>query len=205
MLNHLDDISYHQTGAGKLQPIYPLEMPLEQKIETIAKRIYGANSVAFTAEAAAKFKKAARLGYGELPVCMAKTQNSLSDNPKLLGRPKDFNITVRDMEISAGAGFVVALTGDIVRMPGLPERPAAEPLGNNPPDREARPPRRKYHGGIGDREAHRPRRAARADDSARSNATFPGAYCRYHHAIPAETIDRLTSTPPTVTTPTTRP
>ena len=112
--------------AGKLQPLYPLEMPLEQKIETIATKIYGARSVAFTAEAASKFQKAARLGYGSLPVCMAKTQNSLSDNPKLLGRPKDFTITVRDMEISAGAGFVVALTGDIVRMPGLPERPAAE-------------------------------------------------------------------------------
>jgi len=112
--------------AVKLQPLYPLEMPLEQKIETIATKIYGARSVAFTAEAASKFQKAARLGYGSLPVCMAKTQNSLSDNPKLLGRPKDFTITVRDMEISAGAGFVVALTGDIVRMPGLPERPAAE-------------------------------------------------------------------------------
>ena len=112
--------------AGKLQPLYPLEMPLEQKIETIATKIYGARSVVFTAEAASKFQKAARLGYGNLPVCMAKTQNSLSDNPKLLGRPKDFTITVRDMEISAGAGFVVALTGDIVRMPGLPERPAAE-------------------------------------------------------------------------------
>jgi len=112
--------------AGKLQPLYPLDMPLENKVETIARRIYGASGVAFTAEAAAKFKKAARLGYGNLPICMAKTQNSLSDNPKLLGRPKDFTITVRDMEISAGAGFVVALTGDIVRMPGLPERPAAE-------------------------------------------------------------------------------
>ncbi|MBI1325345.1 formate--tetrahydrofolate ligase [bacterium] len=112
--------------AGKLQPLYPLDLPLESKVETIAKRIYGASGVAFTAEAATKFKKAARLGYGNLPICMAKTQNSLSDNPKLLGRPKDFTITVRDMEISAGAGFVVALTGDIVRMPGLPERPAAE-------------------------------------------------------------------------------
>lgn len=112
--------------APKLQPLYPLEMPLEKKIETIATKIYGANGVSFTAEAAAKFKKAERLGFGNVPVCMAKTQNSLTDNPKLLGRPKDFTITVRDMEISAGAGFVVALTGDIVRMPGLPERPAAE-------------------------------------------------------------------------------
>lgn len=112
--------------AGKLQPLYPLEMSLENKVRTIATRIYGASDVTFTAEAASKFRKAARLGYGKLPICMAKTQNSLSDNPKLLGRPKNFTITVRDMEISAGAGFVVALTGDIVRMPGLPERPAAE-------------------------------------------------------------------------------
>jgi formate--tetrahydrofolate ligase len=114
------------SDSPKLQPLYAMDETLEQKVETIATRIYGASGVAFTAEAATKFKKAARLGYGNLPICMAKTQNSLSDNPKLLGRPKNFTITVRDMEISAGAGFVVALTGDIVRMPGLPERPAAE-------------------------------------------------------------------------------
>jgi formate--tetrahydrofolate ligase len=132
-----EDLARQVVGAvaastsPKLQPLYPLEMPLEQKIETIARRIYGASGVSFTAEASAKFSKAARLGYGNLPICMAKTQNSLSDNPKLLGRPKDFSITVRDMEISAGAGFVVALTGDIVRMPGLPQRPAAERIDVN--------------------------------------------------------------------------
>ena len=69
---------------------------------------------------------AEEIGYGELPICMAKTQNSLSDNPKLLGRPRGYTLTVRDIEIAAGAGFVVALTGEIVRMPGLPERPAAD-------------------------------------------------------------------------------
>jgi formate--tetrahydrofolate ligase len=76
--------------------------------------------------AASKLRKAAKLGCGGLPICMAKTQDSLSDNPKLRGRPRGFTLTVRDVEIAAGAGFLVALTGDIVRMPGLPERPAAE-------------------------------------------------------------------------------
>jgi formate--tetrahydrofolate ligase len=108
------------------QPLYPLDIPLAQKIETIARSIYGAESVSILPDAEAKLRKAARLGYGGLPVCMAKTQDSLSDNPKLRGRPRGFTLTVRDVEIAAGAGFVVALTGEIVRMPGLPERPAAE-------------------------------------------------------------------------------
>lgn len=88
--------------------------------------MYGADGVNILPGAAAKFRKARKLGYGSLPLCMAKTQDSLSDNPKLRGRPKGFTLTVRDVEIAAGAGFLVALTGDIVRMPGLPERPAAE-------------------------------------------------------------------------------
>ena len=88
--------------------------------------MYGADGVNILPAAAAKLRKAAKLGYGELPICMAKTQDSLSDNPKLRGRPRGFTLTVRDIEIAAGAGFLVALTGDIVRMPGLPERPAAE-------------------------------------------------------------------------------
>ncbi|AGA29959.1 formate--tetrahydrofolate ligase [Singulisphaera acidiphila] len=108
------------------QPLYPLEWSAEQKIERIAKVMYGADGVNILPGAAAKFRKARKLGYGSLPLCMAKTQDSLSDNPKLRGRPKGFTLTVRDVEIAAGAGFLVALTGDIVRMPGLPERPAAE-------------------------------------------------------------------------------
>ncbi len=88
--------------------------------------MYGADGVTILPAAAAKVRKATKLGYGGLPVCMAKTQDSLSDNPKLRGRPRGFVLTVRDVEIAAGAGFLVALTGDIVRMPGLPERPAAE-------------------------------------------------------------------------------
>ncbi len=109
-----------------LRPLYPLDWAPERKIEQIARVMYGADGISILPAAAAKFRKAARLGYGELPICMAKTQDSLSDNPKLRGRPRGFTLTVRDVEIAAGAGFLVALTGDIVRMPGLPQRPAAE-------------------------------------------------------------------------------
>jgi formate--tetrahydrofolate ligase len=108
------------------QPLYPLEWPAEKKIERIARVMYGAEAVSILPAAEAKLRKARKHGYGELPVCMAKTQDSLSDNPKLRGRPRGFTLTVRDVEIAAGAGFLVALTGEIVRMPGLPERPAAE-------------------------------------------------------------------------------
>jgi formate--tetrahydrofolate ligase len=84
--------------------------------------------VNFTGEAQAKLKRAEKDGFGKLPICMAKTQSSLSDNPKAICRPRGFDITVRDIEIAAGAKFVVALTGDIVRMPGLPEHPSAEKI-----------------------------------------------------------------------------
>ena len=109
-----------------LQTLYPLEWSIEKKIERIARAIYGADGVSFLPAAEAKIRKARRLGHSGLPICMAKTQDSLSDNPKLRGRPKGFTMTVRDLEIAAGAGFLVALTGEIVRMPGLPEHPAAE-------------------------------------------------------------------------------
>jgi formate--tetrahydrofolate ligase len=115
-----------EAPATPLTPLYPLSWPAERKIERIAEVMYGAAGVTILPAAAAKLRKARKLGYGELPICMAKTQDSLSDNPKLRGRPRDFTLTVRDIEIAAGAGFLVALTGDIVRMPGLPERPAAE-------------------------------------------------------------------------------
>jgi formate--tetrahydrofolate ligase len=109
-----------------LKTLYPLDWPAERKIEQIARTMYGAAEVNILPAAASKLRKAAKLGCGGLPICMAKTQDSLSDNPKLRGRPRGFTLTVRDVEIAAGAGFLVALTGDIVRMPGLPERPAAE-------------------------------------------------------------------------------
>ena len=118
--------------ATPLKPLYPLDWPAEKKIEQIARIMYGAAEVNILPAAAAKIKKAAKLGYGRLPICMAKTQDSLSDNPKLRGRPRGFTLTVRDVEIAAGAGFLVALTGDIVRMPGLPERPAAERIDVDP-------------------------------------------------------------------------
>lgn len=108
------------------QPTYESREPLRDKIKAIATRIYGADGVDFSADAARQIELLEKLGYGELPVCMAKTQYSLSDNPALLGRPQGFRITVRDVVVSAGAGFVVALTGDILRMPGLPKSPAAE-------------------------------------------------------------------------------
>jgi formate--tetrahydrofolate ligase len=106
--------------------LYPLDAPLEAKIRRIATAMYGARDVTILPAAEAKIRKARKLGFDGLPVCMAKTQDSLSDNPKLRGRPTGFTLTVRDVEVAAGAGFVVAFTGDIVRMPGLPEHPAAE-------------------------------------------------------------------------------
>lgn len=109
-------------------PLYPLTDSVEKKIETIAKRIYGAEAVDYTAKARADLAKIKNLGLEDLAICMAKTQKSLSDNPKLLGRPKDFVITVREIEIASGAGFLVPITGAIMRMPGLPETPSSESI-----------------------------------------------------------------------------
>ncbi len=110
----------------KLQPLYDWNWSIEKKIETIAKEIYGAAAIDYTAQAKTDLKKITALGLDHLPVCIAKTQKSLSDNPKLLGRPKDFIVTVRQIEIASGAGFVIPITGEIMRMPGLPDKPAAE-------------------------------------------------------------------------------
>ena len=107
------------------EPLYPSELPLTEKVETVAKEIYGAKGVNYTAAAKKQLAKLTELGFGDLPVCMAKTQYSLSDDPSLLGRPKDFDITVREAYVSAGAGFVVVLTGAVMTMPGLPKQPAA--------------------------------------------------------------------------------
>ncbi|ABB16038.1 formate--tetrahydrofolate ligase [Carboxydothermus hydrogenoformans] len=106
--------------------LYDLEMPIKQKIETIAREIYGADGVVFTADAEKTLAKFEEMGFGNMPVIMAKTQYSLSDDPNKLGRPTGFNITVRELRASVGAGFIVAITGDIMTMPGLPKRPAAE-------------------------------------------------------------------------------
>jgi len=109
-------------------PLYPDEMSLEDKIKTIATKIYGADGVTFGPGTKTTLKKLTELGYGDLPVCIAKTQYSLSDNQKKLGRPTGFKITIRQVTVSAGAGFVVALAGDIMTMPGLPKVPAAEAI-----------------------------------------------------------------------------
>ena len=113
------------------KPCYPLDIPLKEKINAVATKIYGARGVNYTAPAEKAIKEAEALGAGTLPVCIAKTQYSLSDDPSLLGRPEDFNITVRDVRLSNGAGFVVVFTGDIMTMPGLPKAPAAQKIDVN--------------------------------------------------------------------------
>ena len=121
-------VALAESGKADFKPIYELDIPLKAKIETIAKEIYGADGVNFTKEADKALKEFEALGYGNLPVCMAKTQYSFSDDQTLLGRPSGFKITIKNCRIAAGAGFVVVLTGDIMTMPGLPEVPAAEKI-----------------------------------------------------------------------------
>ena len=121
-------IALADSGESKFAPIYPLDMSLKGKIETIAKEIYGADGVNYTKEADKALKEFEDLGYGNLPICMAKTQYSFSDDPALLGRPSGFKITIRNCRIAAGAGFIVVLTGDVMTMPGLPKVPAAEKI-----------------------------------------------------------------------------
>lgn len=106
--------------------LYPLEMPLQEKIRVIARCVYGAGSVTFLNKAKKQLEKFEDMGYQNIPVCIAKTQTSLSDTKNLLGRPKDFEVVIREAKLSAGAGFVVAISGEIMTMPGLPKKPAAE-------------------------------------------------------------------------------
>lgn len=117
-----------ENGENNFKPIYTDEMSIKDKINAIATQVYGADGVDFTAAASREIAKLEKLGFGKYPVCMAKTQYSFSDDPKKLGWPKDFRITVRNIKVSAGAGFIVALTGDIMTMPGLPKVPAAEKI-----------------------------------------------------------------------------
>ena len=112
--------------VSDFKPLYDWNWSIEKKIETIAHEIYGASAIDYTPQAKKDLKTIQSLELSGLPVCMAKTQKSLSDNPKLLGRPENFVVTVREIEIAAGAGFVVPITGEIMRMPGLPAVPAAE-------------------------------------------------------------------------------
>lgn len=117
-----------EKGTDNYTPLYDLDMSIKEKIEKIAKEIYGADGVEFTGPAKKMLKTIDELGYGKLPVCMSKTQKSLSDNAALLGRPTGFTVSVKELRISAGAGFIVAMAGDIIDMPGLPKKPAAESI-----------------------------------------------------------------------------
>lgn len=113
------------TKPSEFKPLYEDSLSISEKINCICKEIYGAGSVNFSAAAKKSLEQIEKLGFSDFPVCIAKTQYSLSDNPKLLGRPEGFEVTVKELRISAGAGFIVALLGDVMTMPGLPKRPAA--------------------------------------------------------------------------------
>ena len=115
-----------ENKKSEYKPLYDNELSLTDKIETIAKKIYGAGSVSYSDAAKKELKHIEEMGFGSMPVCMAKTQYSLSDNPALLGRPEGFDVNVREVYVNAGAGFVVVLTGKVLTMPGLPKSPAAE-------------------------------------------------------------------------------
>ena len=121
------EIELHD-GAEKFAPIYDAALPIKDKIAAICKEIYGANGVEFTTTAKNQMAAIKRNGWDNLPICIAKTQYSLSDNPKLLARPTNFTITIRELKPSIGAGFIVALSGDIMTMPGLPKEPAANKM-----------------------------------------------------------------------------
>jgi len=107
------------------RPLYPLNIGLKDKIEIIASQVYGADEVVYERTASRELERLEAAGFGDLPICMAKTQNSLSDNPHLKGRPKGWKLTIRKVHVSAGAGFVVAMAGDVMLMPGLSREPAA--------------------------------------------------------------------------------
>ncbi len=117
-----------ESGVANFKPLYALEQPIISKIETIAREIYRADGVEFTNKAIKNIKKFEEDGLGNLPICMAKTQYSFSDDPNLIGAPNGFKIVINDVKVSAGAGFIIALAGDIMRMPGLPKVPAANKI-----------------------------------------------------------------------------
>jgi len=115
-------------GPSKFRPLYPDDLPLARKAEVIATSVYGADGVDLLAPAATKLARYEAAGYGRLPVCVAKTQNSLSDDARKVGRPRGFRVTVRDAKLAAGAGFIVLYAGEILTMPGLGKEPAADSI-----------------------------------------------------------------------------
>ncbi|MBT9133377.1 MAG: Formate--tetrahydrofolate ligase [Firmicutes bacterium] len=117
-----------ESEPASFHPLYPVEMSIKEKIATIAREIYGADGVDFTKEVENTIRQYVKLGFDKMPICMAKTQYSFSDDPALLGRPTGFRITVRELRVSRGAGFLVAITGEVMTMPGLPKEPAAEKI-----------------------------------------------------------------------------
>ncbi|MEG2597806.1 MAG: formate--tetrahydrofolate ligase, partial [Oscillospiraceae bacterium] len=126
LANMVLDVIEKSEGHYQFKPLYDLKLCIEDKVEAICKNIYGADDVEYSAAAKKDIRQINELGFQNLPVCMAKTQYSLSDDPTKLGRPKDFTIHVSEVKLSAGAGFVVVLTGNIMTMPGLPKCPSAE-------------------------------------------------------------------------------
>ena len=117
---------------SSFQPAYPLEMSIKDKVETVAKKFYGADGADFAPAALTEIKKIESLGFGNLPICIAKTQNSLSDDKAVFGRPRNYKIAIREAKVSAGAGFVVVYAGAVMTMPGLPRVPAATKIGMKP-------------------------------------------------------------------------
>lgn len=118
-------LSILETERPEFRPLYRRDMPIEEKIMIVVREVYGAEGVDYVGRTRSELKRLESMGFGEFFVCMAKTQYSLSDDPKLLGRPQGFRITIRDLRVKSGAGFVVPLSGDIMEMPGLPRKPAA--------------------------------------------------------------------------------
>jgi formate--tetrahydrofolate ligase len=117
-----------ETNTANFKPLYELNISIKEKIETIAKEIYGADGVNYSELAEEQIKELTKNSFDNIPVCMAKTQNSISDKAELKGRPKNFTVDISELRLSAGAGFIVVLTGSIMTMPGLPRIPAAESI-----------------------------------------------------------------------------
>ena len=126
LAQHVIDIV--ESGESEFKALYDWDLSVKDKIKTIASKIYGASQVDYSVKAKKNLKTISSLGMDNLPICMAKTQKSLSDDPKIIGRPEGFTITIREIEIAAGAGFLIPITGDMMRMPGLPTHPASEKI-----------------------------------------------------------------------------